>query len=420
MKNSVFLLMLMSSMVMAKPDISVSGFGTIGVVTTDSDELGYRADFSKPGGVFDGDIDFAETSNLGVQFDIIANSKIDFVVQAVFRDQKEFNLDTAVNLAFMRYSPNANWSFRLGRTAYDLFLLTEYRDIGFAYTWAHVPSEIYGVVPHRHFDGADVTYSQPIGNLTFSSKLFVGKSKAGVSAFSSPNVTDFKIDNIVGIALDLQSINWDLALNHTELKFDSQIVQPLIEGVTQMQALVPGFSFIWPNALELANALDLDNRKGSYTSVSGQYRFDNVTVISELAKIDSDSLTVQPVKSGYISGVYHYNAHNFFASYAFSDSRGYDLTADNINFAVLAQIPDGLEAYAGAQFLANYYSLNQSTLSVGWRWDFDVNMSFKLQLDRSKIDESGSTFWQPPQVRDYSNSQLGHVNALFANVSFLF
>lgn len=420
MIKSVFLLLLASSLVMAKPDVSVSGFGTLGIVTTDSDEFGYRADFSKPGGVFDGDFDFAETSNLGIQFDIIATDKIDFVVQAIYRDQTELSLDNAINLAFVRYSPNANWSFRAGRTAYDLFLLTEYRDIGYAYTWAHVPSEIYGVFPHRFLDGVDVTYSQPIGDLTFAAKAFYGKSKFGMTAFSLPSSGDFKLDDIAGVALDLQSMNWDVALNHTKLKFDSDGFEELVVGLKQLDALVPNFEFIWPNATAFAEGLDLDNKRGSYTSVSGQYRFDSVTVISELAQIKSDSLSVQKVNSGYLSGVFHKNAHNFFASVAFSETEQFDLASVDINLAALAQVPDGLLAYGFSDVFLSFYSINQQTYSVGWRWDFEENMSFKLQLDHTRITKGGSTFWQPPSEADYTINRTGHVNALFANVSFLY
>ncbi|MFT6284793.1 MAG: hypothetical protein ACJAXM_001268 [Arenicella sp.] len=420
MTKFVFLLMLVSSTVLAGPDLSISGFGTIGGVATDSDEFGYRADFSKPSGVFKGDLDFAESTTLGIQLDIIANDEIDMIVQAVYRDQEELNLDTVLNLAFIRYAPSANWSFRLGRTAYDLFLLTDYRDIGYAYTWAHVPSEIYGVIPHRYLDGVDVTYSQPIGDLTFSAKLFYGENEFAVTAFNSPDAPSFRFDNIIGLALDFQSINWDVAVNHTQLKFDSQAIKPLVVGIKQLDALVPNFSAIWPNAVDFVNAADLDNRRGTYTSVSGQYRFDTVTVMSELAKINTDSLSVQGVESGYLSGIYHRNAHNFFASIAFSQSEKFDLDASGINLPALAQVPSGLEAYSASKLLLNYYSLNQKTVSVGWRWDFEVNMSFKLQVDHTRIDKGGSTFWQPPIENDTTDNRTGHVNALFANLSFLY
>ena len=420
MTKYVFLLMLTSSIVMAAPEVRVSGFGTLGVVTTDSEDFGYRADFSKPGGVFKNDINFAESTNLGMQFDIIATRDIDIVVQAVYRDQAELNLDSVLNLAFVRYAPNPNWSFRLGRTAYDLFLLTEYRDIGYAYTWAHVPSEIYGVIPHRYLDGVDVTYSQPLGDLTFSAKLFYGQNKFAITAFSSPNAPLFRTDNIVGLALDFQSVNWDIAVNHTQLKFDSQALKPLIDGVTQLDALVPNFSAIWPNAVNFVNAADIDNKKGTYTSVSGQYRFATVTVISELAKINTDSLSVQGIESGYLSGIYHSNAHNFFVSIAFSQSEKFDLDDNSINLPALTQVPGAVELYRTSTFLLGFYNLNQKTVSVGWRWDFDENMSFKLQLDHTRIDEGGSTFWQPPVENDATDNRTGHVNALFANLSFFF
>ena len=77
--------------------------------------------------------DLAESTKLGIQFDIITTDEIDIVVQNVYRDQEDLNFDTALSLAFVRYAPNPNWSFRLGRTAFDLFLLTEYRDIGYAF-----------------------------------------------------------------------------------------------------------------------------------------------------------------------------------------------------------------------------------------------------------------------------------------------
>ena len=342
------------------------------------------------------------------------------VVQAIYRDQDKINFDSILNLAFMRYAPNANWSFRLGRTAFDLFLLTEYRDIGYAYSWAHVPSEIYGVIPHRYIDGVDVAYSQHLGDLTFSAKLFYGKNEFAVTAFSAPDAPKFHFDNIIGLALDLQSINWDVAVNRTQVKLDSQAIKPLIAGVTQLDSFVPNFAFIWPNAVDFVNAADLDNRKGVYTSVSGQYRFEKITMIAEFAKNKTDSLSVQGVKSGYISSIFHINAHNLFASVAFSQSEKFDLDVTGIILPALAQVPGGLEAYNASKFILNYYSINQKTMSLGWRWDFDENMSFKVQLDHTRIDKGGSTFWQPPIENDATEYRIGHVNSIFANISFLY
>jgi hypothetical protein len=131
-------------------------------------------------------------------------------------------------------------------------------------------------------------------------------------------------------------------------------------------------------------------------------------------------LAARSIESGYLSGIYHSNAHNFFASIAFSQSEKLDLDASGINLDALSQVPGGLEIYGGSQLLLNFFSINQETMSVGWRWDFDANMSFKFQLDHTQIVAGGSTFWQPPEEDESTHNRKGHVNALFANVSFLF
>lgn len=402
----------------ASSDVNVSGFGTIGLVVTDSDEFGYRTDFSRLGGVFSGDLDLAQSSNFGVQLDVIANPNFDAVVQVIYRDQQDYDLDAALNLAFVRYAPSPNWSVRAGRTALDLFLLTEFRDIGFAYPWAHVPTEIYGVVPHRHLDGLDLSYSRPVSGGTFSAKLFYGESEFGVTAFNSPTTTKLNLDNIVGVALDYQTFQWDIALNHTWVKFDSTLITPLVDGIRTLNLQVPNFAQIWPNAGELATGLELNNQSGKYTSLSGQYRGENLTFYSEVAKIKADTLSVQDVESGYFSGVYHVAEHNFFFSVAYSSTEQYDM--GDVNLQLLQQIPFATELFVEAQGVLSFFNVNQKTFSIGWRWDFTDNMSFKLQLDHTQIDSGGSTLWQPPQTLGNLTKPSGHVNALFSNLSFTF
>lgn len=403
---------------LAETTFSVSGFGTLGAVVTDSDQFGYRSDFSSTGSVFDGEVDFSESSNLGVQFETVLNPSFDAVVQLVYRNQDEPTLDSLLNLAFVRYTPNSNWSFRAGRVAFDLFLLTEYRDIGFAYPWAHVPSEIYGVIPHRNTDGVDATYTRSLVSGAISGKLYYGQSDADVAGFgeSSTNPVDF--GEVVGIALDYKTLAWDLSLNHSQVTFDSELVTPLANGIKQLNSLVPGFNHIWPNAGSVAAGMEIDNTKGTYTSIGVQYSMQAMTFVGELARIKAESLSVQDVGSGYLSAIYHVGQHNFFTSYA--RSRTEQLPDEEVNLQALTQIPGALVAYSGAQTVLGFYNVNQETVSLGWRWDFTEKMSLKLQWDHTRINDGGSTFWQPSETFGNLNKPTGRVNTLFSNVSFTF
>lgn len=403
---------------LAEPTVKVSGFGTLGAVITDSDEFGYRADFSSTGDVFDGKVDFAESSNLGVQFDIVTRTGFDAVTQLIYRNQDNLTLDSVLNMAFIRYSPNPNWSFRVGRTAFDLFLLTEFRDIGFAYPWAHVPSEIYGVIPHRNIDGVDASYIRRLGAGTMSGKLFYGKSEAGVSGFGLDETIEVKFGEVVGIALDYNTANWDLSFNHSRVIFDSQVVTPLVNGIKFLNSQVPGFQFIWPNADSLADGMEIDKTSGTYTTIGGQYYLEKMTFIAELARIRAESLSIPRVASGYASAIYHGGSHNFFTSFAFSRTKRAEF--DAVNLAALQQIPGGLDIYLNAQMTLGFYNVNQQTVSLGWRWDLSETLSFKLQWDHTRINKGGSTLWQPADMLGNLDKPTGHINALFSNISFAF
>ncbi|MCW8109513.1 hypothetical protein OPS25_13465 [Alteromonas ponticola] len=403
---------------MAEPSVNVSGFGALGIVVNDSDQFGYRSDFSKPEVVTADDIDIKQTSKLGVQIDFIASPTVDAVFQAIYRDQHDVSVDNLVNLAFVRYSPNADWSFRLGRTAYDLFLLTEYRDIDFALPWAHVPSEIYAMIPHRFIDGADITHSRRWGNMTLSGKIFAGESEYGVAAYDTDDVVDLNLDNIIGLALDAQTIDWDLALNHTRVKFDSSLISPLSNGLLLLNQQVPMASMLWPTITAVAQGLEINNSEGRYTSIGGQYRFDTVTLMSELAHTESDNLVVDNIRSGYFSAIYHAGNHNWFATIA--ASRAGKFHFGMVNEAALSQIPGAAEALANARFFLNFYCVNQTTLSLGWRWDFAENVSLKMQWDHTKIVEGGSSLRHSPVIGAHSNAPRGHVNTFFSNVSVAF
>jgi len=195
-------------------------------------------------------------------------------------------------------------------------------------------------------------------------------------------------------------------------------VTPLVNGIKLLNAQVPGFDQIWPGAVSLADGMEIDNTKGTYTSVGGQYYMAAMTIIAELARIEAESLSVPNVTSGYISGIYHAGTHNFFSSFAFSQTGRFAI--DEVNLTLLQQIPGGLDVYLNTQMALGFYNVNQQTFSVGWRWDFSEKMSLKLQWDHTRINSGGSTFWQPADMLGNLDKPTGHVNTLFSNVSFAF
>jgi len=395
--------------------IELSGFGTLGLVSTDSKFYGYRRDISQANGAFENEFDFNSVSVFGLQLDSNINNAFDLVYQSVYRDQNDISVDSITSMAFLRYSPNAAWSVRLGRTPVDLFLLSEYRDIGFAYTWAQAPSEVYGMIPYRHLDGLDITYSTQFSDLTLRSKIYTGKSKADISAVDFTE--EIKLDNIYGVALTLEAMNWTINARYTEVKVaqNTSLQKSLSQGISQIP------DAIWPDSAPFAKSITLLNQNIKYVSISGRYDFDSWQLLSEFTHTKSESPVIPELLAGYVSIIKRYKDHAFYLISAFTDSNNFDINSLNVNTQFLP--PEGLALYHAVNQSMNFYASNQQTQSIGWRWDIRENLAFKMQLDHTTVEEKGGTLWLNKNTEAITNQLLTPketINTLSTNLSFTF
>ncbi|PKG84953.1 hypothetical protein CXF85_04910 [Colwellia sp. 75C3] len=384
--------------------LQFSGFATLGVAVSDSDHHGYRKNVGSEGAVYSGEIDFKQHSLLGLQADWSIAPNVDAVYQAVIRDLPEPSLDRYTTLAFLRYEVNMNWSVRVGRTAPDIFLLTEYRDVDFSYVWATAPNEVYGIIPYRSIDGLDVTYQQRGLGGVFKTKLFTGSSEAEISG--STVVEKVKIEDVVGISFTFDHFNWLIQAKHTQVTIanEPQSNTYAIDSINQ----VP--DFLWPDSEVFAESLLMTGQEVDYSSVSAQYYWDNWLASVELSRIVSDSDVIPKITSGYAALSYRINAHQFYSIYAFTDSNTYVFDEPGVNEVVLEELIHGITG------LMNFYSANQQTISLGWRWDITNYMASSLQWNYTKIEDSGSVLW----LNTSEHNEAENVNTVLLTLSTVF
>jgi len=361
--------------------LQLSGFATLGAVVSDSDHHGYRKTVNSDEAVYSGEVDFKQHSLLGLQADWNISSDFDFVYQGVLRDLPEPSFDRYTTLAFLRYEVNTNWSVRVGRTAPDIFLLTEYRDVDFSYIWATAPNEVYGIIPYRSIDGIDVTYNKRGFGGVFTGKLFTGSSEAEISASST--VEEVKIEDVIGISLSFDHFNWVVHAKHSQVKIANEPESNalLSSGIS----FIP--DFLWPNSQAFAQSILMKGQEVSYSSVSGQYQWKNWLASAELSQINSESEVVPKITSGYAALSYQINSHQLYGIYAYTDSRIYDFNEPGINEAALEEVVHATTS------LMNFYAPNQDTISLGWRWDLTNNIASSLQWNYTTLSEGGSTLW---------------------------
>lgn len=382
-----------------------SGFTTLGMVYSDSDLYGYRKGISSDGAVFSGDIDFKQHSLFGLQIDWSISPKLDFVYQGVVRDLPKASFDRYTTKAFLRYEVDTNWSVRVGRTAPDIFLLTEYRDIDFSYVWATPPNEVYGIVPYHSIDGIDVTYNQRALGGVFTSKLFTGYTEGEVSDYSNQGTT--KIDNIMGIALSFDNFDWIVHAKYSQVSFANEANSTafIVDNINQ----VP--DFFWPSSDAFSQKLLLKGKNVTYASLSGQYQWQRWLASAEWSQVSPKTSVLSKVTSAYAALSYEMNRHQFYSIYAITDSNTYVFDEPGVNEVALAELIQGTTE------LINFYSPNQKTLSLGWRYDISSNMAVSFQWSQTKLDKSGTSLWlsRPEQLKEPEN-----INTILLTLSMVF
>ena len=376
---AMFSLLLANSPSAEQNKLNISGFGTLATATADTNEYQFRndraqAEFAKKDGFA-----FKPLSLIGVQLDYSLSNNLDFVGQFVYREQDEQDIDSIAQMAFLRYDVTPSWQVRAGRLAADIFHFSDTRDVSIAYPWVKVPTEVYGIVPARSLDGADIRYLKRYENFNLSVKGFWGK---GESDFSSVDFEPITFDNLHTLGIELTAFDWSVALKHTRTEAGNDNFD-----IAQVTSAVELLQPLWSGARDFANSLQLLDATIQYTSFYANRYLGDWEVSGELSHIDSESVALRPSFNGFLNISYLYGAHTFYGLFSFAETDTYFLREEQPEFPI---IPATAELAMFVEEVASTLAHRQKSFSVGWRWDLKENLAFKAQIERSDIEARGT------------------------------
>jgi hypothetical protein len=400
-------LLLTRSAVAQQEKLEVSGFGTLATATADTRTYQFRNDRSQAEIAKKNGLAFKPLSLIGVQFDYSVSNNLDFVGQFVYRAQDEQNLDSVTQMAFLRYDLTPSWQLRAGRLAADIFHFSDTRDVSIAYPWVKVPTEVYGIVPARSFDGADISYTKPYTDFNLLVKAFWGQ---GESDFTSNEYEPITFNDLRSIGVEFAAFDWSVALKHTqtEAKNDNSDSAFVATAVSQLQPF-------WSGASDFANSLSLRGATIRYTSLYMNRFFGDWEVSGELSHIDSDSIALRHSINGFVNLSYFHGAHTFYSLYSFAKTDDYYLAQEQPGFPIS---PNTAELAIFVEEVGSTLAHNQQSFSLGWRWDLKENLAFKVQVERTDIEARGGGL----RARDglVVNSEDGVAHTLLLALSFSF
>ncbi len=387
----------------------VSGFATLGATTTDSDELGFRPTLYPSKEVYAGEILLTTDSVLGVQLDGNFPDSITSTVQLVFQNRTKYELDEFVHLAFIGATPAHNVKIRLGRIKADIYMLSDYRDVGFAYPWARPIVEFYGPIPFQHYDGFDIRYSPDFAGGNLQILAFIG-----VTDLNAADWVCSKNSPIYGVNILFEKGNWQFRSGLAQLEYNDVSTWQTVKELKD--ALIEISSFL-PSAGDLAADLDAEGAKTTYASFGSIYDDGNWILQSEISLLDTDTRLFPSSMQGYVSAGRRIGAFTPYLTYGIIE-----MTTASKKIATPSGLPPSLVTsvdylYTKANFFNSLVRMNQQTLSLGVRWDITDKTDLKIQWSHSRVQENseGLWLWSDPRPEGDRN-----VNIFTINLDFIF
>jgi hypothetical protein len=218
--GSVLAAVLVASTSHASSDLNIYGFMSVGFGILDKNEVTIEG--------FEGEGNFKQDTLIALQVSKQVNDKTTATGQLVSRGTDDFKTQAA--WAFISYQTDTDLTARMGRLRIPFFYYSEFLEVGYAYNWVRLPSDVYNI-PFSSFDGVDFSQRFSIGSLDNTLQINYGRLNDELTIFTEQYQSDLK--NFAGISLNSSYGNWGLRLagQTTEMSLDTQVDQDYVLAV---------------------------------------------------------------------------------------------------------------------------------------------------------------------------------------------
>jgi hypothetical protein len=363
--------------------VRISGFGTGALTWTDTDQAEF-ARFNQPSGAKKSPRTGVD-SNLGLQVDYTANDWLSFTGQGLVRKDAKDAYGAELAWAFAKAKLSDSVSVRAGRMAMPTFMVSDYRNVGYANTMLRPAQEVYSQSPINSIDGVDATWQHGIGDTSLTVQLGFGRSASDIMGGARAVGSRMKTLNVVA------------EHGPFTLRFGQSEATVTVQNLVQIDALRgalagAGAALKIPQVVDMANLLDYNGKKSSFSSLGLAMDWNNVVAQSEVAKRKFDNYA-NATMSWYVMGGYRFGQFLPYVSHA--KVAAYSEFTNTIPTSCPAGYPAACTAtvrtlYGTMEALrAGTIGGSQSSDSIGLRWDAFRSADIKVQIDRVRPQGAG-------------------------------
>jgi len=433
----------------------MSGFGTLGAVRTSTNDVEF--DYPGQGGGAGTTPSISPDSKVALQGTYKFTPTISGTTQVMTRYDADGQYVPSVDWIFAKWVAMPALTLRAGRMGGPFFMVSDFRNVGYANTTVRPNLDVYGQVPTDQFEGADATYQYSLGSTTFNATFFAGDSKAdyrsALRKTSALGVTElgpstFSLKKMKGVNLTAEMDN-GLTLRAGYSKSKITVTSDSLDSVLSLgarlsaisagtvlnaQGTQPGAAYVKFNSLgaditSAANAALLTQDKDiSFLGFGASYDQDNWIVSGEYTKRRSNSF-ISDTTGWYALVGYRVAKFTPFIGFSKLTVNSANVTATKVVTPAAGPFTSTLDGYTATanssiQGVLDVEKLAQRTITLGSRWDIMPNVALKAQWDQihKPADSWGLFFTKDPgtaQTQSFLTNPR-KVNVLTVSMDFVF
>jgi hypothetical protein len=414
---------------------TIRGYGTLGGVYSTQDQGDYVHDmYAQNEGVGASEtVSAAIDSRTALQLDMQFTDRFSAVIQVVSEGAYNNSLDDEPNDLWVPSLEWANLSYRVtdnitvrgGRIVSPLLMIGEYQKVGYANHWMRTPAEVYGKLPYTSVDGGDLSIKHSLFGGRNTIRGFAGSNEVRRDVNRDGRLPSADAD-LYGIVDTFEIGSFTLRAAYANMKAES--TTSTAARAAQLGGLVNAFRAT-PGGAAAADTLALlaeasvpgYKSESKYYALGASYDVGNWFVMGEALKVEGATISISH-KGGYVSGGVRTGKWTPYATYSLTNAEpfkgfiptaGLPMTSPIPNFYPL---PTAMGVNSSVAYAADY-AQDQSTASVGVRWDVMSHFAVKAQYDHIMLpDDSTGMF-----INRTADFEPGKAVGLFGlSVDFVF
>lgn len=271
----------------------------------------------------------------GLQLNARISDNAEAVVQLLAKGSKDFAAEA--QWAYLAYNVRPDLTVRAGRLVLPFYLHSQYLNVGYAYPWVELPTEIYGAIPVDTMEGVDAIWSVNSGNINHKLNVFWGSMEVDVDGAL------FEIDHQHGVNLRSNWGNWTSWLSYTSSQVSLDLPTPV-------------------------SAYSLDRAYAHYTGAGLQYDNGSLIIMGEMTelKISAPANWFPTQSAGYVMAGYRFGKLMPHLTWAYLNAED---STDVVDPVV-------------RQELYNAYADRQKSWTMGLRYELTTGIALKAEASR--------------------------------------